>query len=262
MNKGQILDKIVTHIDTSPSGPVRPATTLHYIVDLTDYIYSYLVYARYDNSHLTGWDVQVMISHTAQYNALPSAEAILSIVDIVNNSWSESTTKYIVGYKQPPLPLLMEILEPMVQSLAAQQHRYWQQIEYDDLCQMCRLVIVTLYNKGYYIHKSLVSKSFVNNVLMSLRKERHKPLIISLEQLRENEGNSPTTLQIQDPVSLDHIVDLEEEDKTSTMRQRVINEIGPRQYEQMVFEYKAKATTQETVNQVRQLKRKFGGKYV
>lgn len=97
---------------------------------------------------------------------------------------------------------------------------------------------------------------------MSLRKERHKPLTLSLEQLRENEGNSPTTLQIQDPVSLDHIVDLEEEDKTSTMRQRVINEIGPRQYEQMVFEYKAKATTQETVNQVRQLKRKFGGKYV
>ena len=261
-NKGQILDTIVIRVQSSPTGPVSPARTLSVITDITDELYSYIVYTEYKDDTLIGWKCQFCVSHTSTYNCLLSYDCVIDIVKLIQESYASAAStshKYIIGYKQAPLPVLLSILEPLTNSLASAQHQHWPRLELDDLCQMCRLCIITLYNKGCYIHKSIVQKSFSNMVLMSIRKERYAPTFVSIEQLREHEDGHQQ-FQIEDPSSLDHTSALEDEEEYARMRSLVINELSPRQYDQMVREYRSKTTTQATVNKVKSLKKKFGGK--
>lgn len=44
----------------------------------------------------------------------------------------------------------------------------------------------TLYNKGYYIHKRLLERSYNNEVLHMIRKQRGAPQIVSFEDEMQN----------------------------------------------------------------------------
>ena len=176
-----VLSNIVAHVATDSDGPITPASVISQSLVTTDRVYSYLVYAEYSDHRLSGWRVEFVISQVDDYNTIHKAQAILDICALIDESYNRSQQSYVIGYKQPPLDLLLQVLDPLVQRLARQQHDYWG-LEYDDLCQTCRLVICALYRKGYYIHKSLVNRAFINEVLMSIRKERYKPQMVSIDQ--------------------------------------------------------------------------------
>lgn len=238
-------------------------TGLLHALSATEKIYSYVTYAVYEKEKLKGWSVHCHISQTNSYNTINVSNAVDKICETIDELLSKETTKYIIGYEQPPLNLLITILDPLVRKLAREQSNYWP-IEYDDLCQMCRLVICTLYRSGYYIHKSLVRRAFINYVLQYLRPERYKPLMMSLDEpvARDDEGHELTAAEtVVDQMALDQQEEEEEREVELQVIQEqkdlIISIIGVRQWDQMVREYGNKSTTNWSQKKTFDIKRKL-----
>ena len=125
-----------------------------------------------------------------------------------------------------------------------------------------------LYKKGYYIHKHLLEKSFINYVLMSLRKERDKPSLVSLNDVfSKSEGQDDLTFAdtLIDYNELYEQQDKEDEEEYQQIlneeRKNVIDIIGERRYSQLVREYGNNMTTgsgRMAVQKVKQKLRKDG----
>lgn len=228
-----------------------------------DKLYSYVTYAVYENERLKGWSIHCHVSQNERYNTIKVADAVDSICKTMDEILSKEEVRYVIGYQQPPLELLITILDPLVRKLAREQSNYWP-IEYDDLCQMCRLVICTLYRSGYYIHKSLVRRAFINYVLQYLRPERYKPLMMSLDEpvARDDEGHELTAAEtVVDQIALDQQEEEEEREVELQVIQEqkdlIISIIGVRQWDQMVREYGNKSTTNWSQKKTFDIKRKL-----
>lgn len=224
-------------------------------------IYSYVVYFA-EKEYRNVYTVKYMISQLEQNNTIDSIEATVEILKIIAKDRQEK--KRIIGYRQANLDKLIELMQPLVHKLAKSQHQRWQQLEYDDLCQMCNLAIVELYNKGYYVHKSLLEKTFNNMVLMELRPDRDRPIIVPIEQaFNGTEDLEKLTIAdiLADP---DDDLRREQEDKDANrewtfqaVREIIVELIGPRQFDQLFRDYGYKHTTAQTRKMMQKVKNHF-----
>ena len=255
-----ILHKTIVSIVYDDVNDVQ--TILRKSIKLNEKVYSYLIYCRYTNKVLTHWDVEFLISETDSYNTICKHYAIADINDIILTSHRQVSTKYVIGYKQPPLELLIVLFDPLIRKLVHKQQQYWKDLEYDDLYQMCRLVICTLYTKGYYVHKNLIERSFVNEVLMHLRPDKHKPNVVSIDSPMSHceDGAMSVGDTLTDGVSEEELrqVEDEEADKKLLEEQRnlILELLGSeRQYKQLLREYGNKSTTNWSRTTVQRLKK-------
>lgn len=231
-----------------------------------DYAYSYLVFAEYLDKKLARFIVEVLVSQSDYYNCLKKQDVINGIWQVIEQTKEQEVEKRVVGYKQPPLDKMLQAYEPLVHSLSRQQQTYWKNLEYEDLCQMCRLVICTLYKAGYYVHKNLIRRAFTNEVLMSIRKERYKPTIVSLDKpIGGDTDNVYVKDVIPDTSQLQHMQDEEDDEVFMTMlkeqRELVIDMIGQRQYDRLLSEYGSGSTSswgQKTTYRLRERLKKEG----
>ena len=232
-------------------------------LDNFDEVYSWLLYGDYDGDVLSGYTVEFMVSQTDEYNTLQQEDVVTAVMLAIHKHRGSSVKRYVLGYKQPPLDIMLHLYEPLVQSLARRQHSYWRQLEYEDLCQMCRLCICVLYNGGYYLHKQLISRTFTNYVLQQLRHDRYAPPKLSLNTAVSNDDGKPCELgdivpdnflaeQLQDEEDAQYVRDIREQ-----QRDFIIEEIGPRQYDLLLDEYGSGATTNRTQKLVYRLKDKM-----
>lgn len=224
------------------------------LLEGTDRIYSYLVYNIYKNNCLYCWHIKYMVSETDKYNTIEVKEAILSIINIINNC-DITLHKRVAGYQQPPIELIFELYDPLITKLAYKQSNKWKSLDLDDAYQMCRLVILTLYRKGYYLHKRLIEKSYNNYVLLQLRKEKDIPPIVSLNDVLSNNLSSDNeTLFYVDVIADIDTIDAEKErynrevrlDIFNELKKEIIDIIGERRYEQLLNDYSKKHTSSST----------------
>ena len=122
--------------------------------------------------------------------------------------------------------------------------RYLYYLDCEDLLQMCRLVIMRLYRNGYYIHKRLVRRAFNNEVLMHIRKDKNKPIIVSVNStVYEDDSDDELTLldTLPDTQAILDEQDMLDEaakfDIIKAKREIIVKKIGQRQYDQLVREY-------------------------
>jgi hypothetical protein len=232
------------------------------LLNKLDKIYSYLIYANYKDDELTEWQIDYTFSQVDKYNTLSTIDVIDDIILSIHNS--RNSNKRIVGYKQPAVELMMELYSPLMNKLVLEQCHKWNELEYDDAMSICKLTMMNLYSKGYYIHKYLLRKSFENSVLMELRKNKNKPEILSLEQLIFSDGrNEPITIA---DVIADDSIELENEQlEEEEFIQNVFNEVkeilvdymGERQFNQFLRDYGNKHTTNWSRKKMQQVKDKF-----
>lgn len=235
------------------------------LIEVYENIYSYLIYAEYENKVLTGWTIQYVVSQDEQYNTLKLTDIVAQIAaDIIKNNNSLKKS-YIIGYKQPPLDILCELFDPLMQKLAYNQHIKWPKLEQEDLLQMCRLTMCVLYSKGYYINRRLLEQSFYNAILMQLRKDKNMPIMVSLSEPIQAGVSSAEKTLIEDIVP-DYNELYEEQDKeddeeyqqiVEEERQIIVDMIGQRQYDQLVREYGNRCTTNRGQRQVARIKGKL-----
>lgn len=207
-------------------------------------VYSYILY---DNTHvkerLGDYKIVVLVSKTERYNTLPVDVVIADIckyllVPMDNPHRAEN----VMGYAQPSLDILVEAYQPLIHKLALQQHQFWRKIEVDDLLQMCAHQLVLLYRRGYYIHKRLLSTSFNNAVLKSLRKN-HKttvPLTAAMTVADEYDSEAETT-QRNDIL-------------TQYELQLVQTVVTPATLAQLINDYKNKCTNAWTMSTVKRIR--------
>lgn len=231
-----------------------------------DDVYSYLIYADYIQGALSSFTVEFLVSQNSYYNTINHAYLLNDISNTICNT-AEQDKRYVVGYKQPPLDRLLQAYEPLVHSLARQQKTYWKQLEYEDLCQMCRLVICTLYKAGYYVHKNLIRRAFTNEVLMSIRKDKYKPVIVSLDKKVGNGEDNDILIKdiIPDVQQEERSQDEEDYEYLQTVlreqRELVIEHLGQRTYDRLLQEYGNRNTTtwgQKVTFRLREWLRKEG----
>ena len=223
-----------------------------------DKIYSYIVHVKKDK-----FNVQINLSEKDKYNVLVASDAVGEICEAIS-SYCDDDTRSIIAYKQPSIEVMVELFDPLVCSLASEQHTMWKDLEYEDLCQICRMTMVKLYNKGYYIHKSLLSRSFNNEILMMLRSDKNKPIIVSIDdKIRSSKTGDERPIE-------DTLIDTSYDEERETqereefihkvfdeVREVIINIIGVRQFEELMRDYAGKHTNPWSRTMMNRLKKKF-----
>lgn len=208
-------------------------------------IYSYIVYCnRKDNK--PGYTVQLNISQTSAYNTLYSLNIAQCIAKAITNYEHTGfiASNGVITYGQPPIELMLELYEPLIQKMSKQTCDDWPGLlEFADVAQTCCETMLKLYRNGYYIHRRLVARSLYNAVLMQLRKNRNKPETVSFDDIayRSNEENLTYKDMIPD---LRHILDEERSEELEVtlqvfnrVKKFVVKLIGERQFEQLLHAY-------------------------
>lgn len=262
--RDNVISKIVVDVDKDVNKSQLCEILMKPIAINYEKIYSYLIYAKYNETTLEGWTVEYNISQSDEYNTIKTDDAIVDIAISILEHRKCKEKSYVIGYKQPDVELMCKLYEPYVKKLAREQKQHWPYLEYEDLCQMCRLVMITLYKKGYYVHKSLLEKSFINYILVHIRKERNKPILISLDDtFSKSEGNDDiafvdTIPDLQEMYERQDEEDAEErQDVIKHERELVVGIIGTRVYDQLVREYGNNCTTGSGVRTVQRIKEKL-----
>jgi hypothetical protein len=258
-----VLMKLTTSIDADTNKGV--ADMLEQSLEGIDCIYSYIVYAEYDDKDVKSYCVQCNISQTDRYNTLAIKDVIRDVTDIINN-YETMKHKKVIGYGQPDVALMLEAYDPLVNKLASIQNNKWDMYTYEDLCQICRLEILTLYRKGYYIHKRLVEKAFINRLLMNTRHERNKPLCLSFEDVFYKTSSSDSEkLQVADTIPDTDLIEKEKEEEERIAESLIFEEVkaiiidllGPRRWDELLRCYGSNVTTATTRKNMQIIKNYF-----
>lgn len=226
------------------------------------HVYSWILYNK-----TTHYLLSVLVSDNRTYNTILTSSIATTVIAAIETYTDKKSQ--VITHRQPLLEILCETYKPLIYSLCIQQHNHWPQIELEDLIQMCNLRLCILYQQGYYIHKNLLNRSFINAVLMFLRPERYKPQIISLDQTNKSKSGTDEEVSrievIEDESALAEIDDTIDTIDGCTfadivsqeMRNVVLEFVSQRTYDQWCLEYGTKTVSRATASQVNALKSKL-----
>lgn len=239
--KENILSKVVQKLPKDKSFD-ELSILIQKSSDIVGNIYSYIIYDEEDLYLL-----QFAISQQDEYNTLTPERVACEVTEIIRKHMTTGESKNnVCGYGQPPVDILLEVLNPLIHKLAKKQHDMWQKMEYEDLVQICRLVILTLYRKGYYIHKRLLERAFYNEVLREIQKDKGKPYKVSLDELlSDGDGDD---LFVRDTIPDTAAIYAERDKLDEEMRagiylevkEFILDIITPRQLDQLLRSYSNK----------------------
>lgn len=228
-------------------------------------IYSYIVYAEYENGVQNAYIVQYNLSQEDKYNTISTEEAIDGITKVICEHAHENTRR-VIGYAQPDVELILELYDPLVNKLARIQDGKWSMYTHEDLCQICRLEILKLYRKGYYLHKRLVEKAFINRLLMNTRHDRNKPPTLSFEDTFYRTSSSDSEkLLVADTIPDQYLIEKEKAADEEIAERLIFEEvkgiiidlIGVRQWDELLRSYGGKSTTATTRKVMQKVKNHF-----
>lgn len=134
-----------------------------------------------------------------------------------------------IQYVNPPFEQWMELFKPFLMSLVANIHHRYERLipDREEMISILYYTVAKLYKKGYYLHKSLIKKSFVNELNQECRKLKN----LDLESLDapigyDDDGKEITLLdQLVDP----HDAEIADEEQ----RRELFEKIKARMLEDM-----------------------------
>lgn len=243
-----VLDRVTVEIpqSTKPDGKELELYISDNILD--DEVYSYILYANYKDDKCVSYRLDYNVSQQCAYNTIHKC-------DIVNDVYTAIMVhdvdqhKRILAFQQPPLELIIQLFDPFVKNIAKSQSMQWKQMDYDDLCQTCRLVMCILYNKGYYLHENLVRRAFLNEVLKQARKQRIDQDTVSIYTPIGSDDEEKITIEdtLRDEQAIEQQEHQEHEEMIqaifSELKQYIIDVYGKRAFDQLYFEYSTGNTT-------------------
>ena len=227
-----------------------------------DYIYSFIIYIKTDEScNVITYYLKHLVSEENKNNTLYYKDVIDSIINSIIDYRNYKGKNRVIGFGQPPIDLMVEIYEPLVDTLAKAIKNNWQHYELDDLKQICRLCMIELYNKGYYIHKRLLKKVFNRKILEEVRGLKKRGDVISIYQ-RANTNQDGELITIQDLIEdTDEIIKQEELERLEgelaifkELKEIIIDIIGPRKWDMLFRDYGKGHTTNTTRLMMKRIK--------
>jgi len=119
-----------------------------------------------------------------------------------------------VKYVQPPLDKWLECFRPMLLNMVERVYPIYMKLlkERDEMLSILYYTVVTLYNKGYYIHKTLIYKCFINNLNLECRKLKHfQNCVVSIDECEVDRYGD--TIPLVEKIADEHNVIEEQEDE-------------------------------------------------
>lgn len=232
------MNKLFTVVQDIPLEKLTWSDLPAQIVDalqLRTKVYSYLVLPIIKRNEFIGIKIKWTIAQTEKYNTLSVDDAQDTIFVAVNNYDTKLRDNKPICFKQPSLELMLLLYQPLMQRLVMAQQLQWPRLEYKDLMQLCSLSMIKLYKKGYYIHKSLLTQTFYNDVLMYLRPYKREPqVVVSLEGLLYDSNEDSKDLDIIDTIATDDEFDTDDEDIVwLRVKPILVSIVGERQLQQL-----------------------------
>lgn len=229
--------------------------------DSIDNIYSYLIYAEYDVSPIQ-YTIQYNISQREEFNTLVLDDVLTGVMHAIEHC-DLTKRKKIIGYGQPSIEIVLQAYDPLVHKLARYQKDRWKQYDYDDLCQTCRLVMIKLYRKGYYIHRRLLQRSFENELWMDVKKHRNEHLVSFEDTFYRPISSSSEELVFADIVPDEEAIEKEKEKEQKEITLLIFNEvkdiiveyIGIRQWDELMRDYGNNHTTSWSRKMLQKIKK-------
>lgn len=220
-----------------------------------DKLYSYLVYARCDEFGIIyEYVIKFMIAQDDSYNTIPKLVAVSHILDCIDMYKDYMGKTKIIGYRQPPLEMMIVLYEPLIQSMAMDMQRYWKHYDVDDLCQTCRILMCELYNKGYYVHRRLLWTALRNKIIEEVRPLKRRGELVSLEIPYSDKNGGDEKLSIAD-ITSDKVAEEQEQDDAireanleifAEIKDIIIDLVGPRQFDMLFRDYSKGHTTSQS----------------
>lgn len=185
-----------------------------------------------------------------EYNEIDYESEVEKICNCISQfDVTSYTSNHYIYFNQSSLKTIDKAFEPLMWHLAITMQDQWQNFETEDLFQICRLCLCRLYKKGYCIHPGILKKTFVHEVLLSMRKNKNHPdiKIISLETPVKSiklEGDLTVADTIED-IEYNNRVEAKERKETvdhifDIINKIIVKEIGERRYQQLVQAHRNK----------------------
>lgn len=134
----------------------------------------------------------------------PMSENPFTPRSLVKNLLSKPEPPNKVRYVQPPIEQWLTVFRPLLMKIVTRVHPRYENLipDREELISILYLTVMKLYNQGYYLHQTLIQKSFVNELNMECRKLKGLVVTDSLDApVGEDDDGKPVTLldQIADP---------------------------------------------------------------
>lgn len=224
-------------------------------------LYSYFV-GRKDDTII----IKTAVSAISEFNTLPYAETVELIIEKIIEYIATLSDVKCICFGQPPLELIVELYQPMIQKMATRLQTQWKQFEFDDLVAIGNKITVELYRKGYYINKSLIWTAFNNDILVQCRKFKYKPIVVSIyDKMKSDVKVDNEELTYGDTIEDESYIEEKEQEDEQQLEQYVfqqvkdiiIEKIGQRRWDQLYRDYTKGHTTAQSRAEMNRIKAHF-----
>lgn len=178
--------------------------------------------------------------------------------ELIRNLFAKKEPPNKVRYVQPPIDKWLTAFRPLLLKIVSRVHPRYENLmpERDELISILYLTVMKLYNKGYYLHQTLIQKSFVNDLNMECRKLKGIPLTDSLDTpIGEDDNGQPITLldQIIDQSATDWARSCNEytssdywHDMYERIRSRMLQDMSEFQFDRIMIQLKTNTVDRST----------------
>lgn len=181
--------------------------------------------------------------------------------DLVSLLYKDENTYYV----QPPLEQWLEIFEPVLMKMVSDVHPHYEKLmpSRDELVSTLYLSIVRLYNKGYYLHRTIIYKTFINDLNIECRKLKNIPESLDAP-INVDDGNEEITL-------LDQLADTSDDDKQEqeywenlflSLKAAMLEDMSELAFERILIQLKTKTVDRSTSYKLDKYRQIFNPGYV
>lgn len=219
-----------------------------------DNVYSYIILTQISDYKIIKFELKYKLITNKSFNTITTDQMCENVAEAI---LSETDRNIVIGFQQPPLEIMLNLFDPLIQALVNEQYERWH-VDRDDLEQICKLAMCVLYNAGYYVHAKLLKKTFLNEVLKFVAPKKYDKITKSIY---ENISNATDNLTyedvIEDEQALEDMYAYENDEYLLSMREKVINFVGERNYNMLLTEYENKCVSNYGATLLRKIKEHF-----
>ena len=204
----------------------------------------------------------------------PASANPYTIDELVYSLLSQDEPSNGIRYVQPPLEQWLEIFHPYLMSLANKVHpRYMALIpDRNEMISILYECIVRLYRKGYYLHNTLIRKSYINSLNYECRKLKGLAITDSLDAPigADEEGKEITLLdQLADPDATAWAKSCTEytdsdfwEDKYEELKAAMLQDMSELAFKRILIQLKTNTVDRRTSYILDKCRQRFNPSYV
>ena len=181
--------------------------------------------------------------------------------DLISLLYKDEKTYFV----QPPLEQWLQIFEPMLMKMVTDVHPYYQKLmpNRDELISSLYIAIFNLYTKGYYLHKTIIYKTFVNELNLECRELKRLPSSID-EPIGKDDENKDISL-------LDQLADTSDEERAEqeyweelflALKARMLEDMSEFAFDRILIQLKTKTVDRSTSYKLDKYRQIFNPDYV